>query len=242
VSIQIASEVAISQCISAITKGEIATIAIGPQKKLYHVHKALICHHSDYFRTVYNGRWKEAEDGVALEDVHVGVFNLFVHWLYTQRLPRDDSELVRVTEVVCSSVVAASNMLLEACVFGDRFLAPAFQCIAHNIFIESNKDSPGILYEHVILAYNEFPEDSPMLRFMVHMQCTRWHPDGDVGEEKELQSQLPQRFLLSVMLEYDKLRRAARWPGSLEGSCTYHLHMSEEEMKECRAKINKEDK
>jgi hypothetical protein len=77
-----------SDSISSAARDEVVAIAIGPEKKLYHIHKDLFCHHSEYFRTAYNGRWKEAEDGVVLEDVEVEIFNIFVHWLYAQKLPK----------------------------------------------------------------------------------------------------------------------------------------------------------
>jgi hypothetical protein len=56
--------------------------------KKFHVHKDVICHYSEYFRAAFNGRWIEAEEDVKLEDIDVEVFELFVHWLYAQELPR----------------------------------------------------------------------------------------------------------------------------------------------------------
>jgi hypothetical protein len=41
---------------SSAARGEIVTIAIGSSKKLFHIHKDVICHHSSYFRAAYNGR------------------------------------------------------------------------------------------------------------------------------------------------------------------------------------------
>jgi hypothetical protein len=49
---------------SAAALGEVVTIFIGADVKPYKVYKDLICYHSEYVRTVYNGRWKEAEAGV----------------------------------------------------------------------------------------------------------------------------------------------------------------------------------
>lgn len=43
---------------------------IGPQKKNYYIHKALLMQHSEYFRKALQGPWKEAEEGVVrLDDV-----------------------------------------------------------------------------------------------------------------------------------------------------------------------------
>ncbi|KAF1835098.1 hypothetical protein BDW02DRAFT_455322, partial [Decorospora gaudefroyi] len=114
-------------CISSAAQGQLVTIAIGPEKIPYHIHKDVICHHSEYFRTAYNGRWKEAEEGVTLEDVEIEVFNFFVHWLYTQQLPA-----LRYFHDATDS----NGLLLKTCVFGDRFLAPVFRRLVHNEYAD----------------------------------------------------------------------------------------------------------
>ena len=45
-------------------------LEIGPKHIKYCIHKALLVHHSEYFRNALKGPWKEAEEGVIrLEDV-----------------------------------------------------------------------------------------------------------------------------------------------------------------------------
>jgi hypothetical protein len=39
-------------------------LEIGPDRLKYYVHKALLVHHSEYFRNALKGPWKEAEGGV----------------------------------------------------------------------------------------------------------------------------------------------------------------------------------
>jgi hypothetical protein len=64
---------------SVAAAGEVVTLCIGPDRKLYYVHKQLLCHHSGYFRAAYNGSWKEAEDGITLDFVEPEVFNIFLY-------------------------------------------------------------------------------------------------------------------------------------------------------------------
>lgn len=47
----------------AATDG-IVVVEIGTEQREYHVHKALLTHHSEYFRRALSGSWKEAQEGV----------------------------------------------------------------------------------------------------------------------------------------------------------------------------------
>jgi hypothetical protein len=52
----------------------VVVVEIGAERKKYHVHKALLVHHSEYFAKALNGSWKEAGEGVVkLEDVEPAV-------------------------------------------------------------------------------------------------------------------------------------------------------------------------
>jgi hypothetical protein len=51
-------------------------VSIAPGQKLYHVHKDVICYRSGDLRAAYNGSWKEGEDGVNVDFVEAGVFNM----------------------------------------------------------------------------------------------------------------------------------------------------------------------
>lgn len=47
-------------------------LEIGPDRKTYYIHKALLSQHSNYFRKALQGPWKEAEEGVfTLDDVEL---------------------------------------------------------------------------------------------------------------------------------------------------------------------------
>jgi hypothetical protein len=39
-------------------------VEIGPERKQYELHKALLIHHSEYFSKAFQGSWKEADEGV----------------------------------------------------------------------------------------------------------------------------------------------------------------------------------
>lgn len=88
---------------SLAAKDPTVVIEIGPKAKMYYVHRALLVHHSEYFRKGLQGQWIEAESGTfKLTDVAPAVckyrftsskvsaymcaVNFFVHWLYTGKV------------------------------------------------------------------------------------------------------------------------------------------------------------
>ncbi|KAH6875204.1 hypothetical protein BKA58DRAFT_409709 [Alternaria rosae] len=234
--------------LGAAAQGEIVTVFIGPKKKRYIVHKDVICYHSEYFRAAFNGRWKEFEEGVTLEDVEVKVFNLFVHWLYAKKLPTGSKSLleIAVPDATCGNSLperkSASKLLLMASVFGDRFLAPVFHRLAHNTFVNrfvvESGDHSSLAYEVVIWIYDNLPKGSPLIDLAVELQCVIWEIEDDDEEEKLLWPQLPQEFLLAVMLRQDELKGQECTDIKLN-ACDYHLHASEKEKKACQQNAKK---
>jgi hypothetical protein len=102
---------------------------VGPEQQQYHLHKALLTHHSEYFLRAFNGSWKEAEDRiVTLEDVGPVTFGIFVEWLYTQNMPTFDVfvEMGAPTKAEDRDDDPYITALTQALVFGDRFLAHTF--------------------------------------------------------------------------------------------------------------------
>ncbi|CAD0091122.1 unnamed protein product [Aureobasidium mustum] len=64
------------------------TVCVGPEKKEFGVHKALICKRSTFFDKALNGRSAEANTRIVrLEQVPVPLFSIFVSWLYYGELP-----------------------------------------------------------------------------------------------------------------------------------------------------------
>lgn len=73
---------------SMVTKtNHMITIKVGSGRTTYHVHKALLVHHSGYFRKALQECWKEGRDRcVSLDDLDLDsqAFDVFVDWLYKQ--------------------------------------------------------------------------------------------------------------------------------------------------------------
>jgi hypothetical protein len=63
-----------------MTKG-IVTVKVGTDSVEFHVHKALLVRHSEYFKNALNGSWEEAKENVVtLDDVDSGTCALSYHF------------------------------------------------------------------------------------------------------------------------------------------------------------------
>ena len=52
--------------------GGMVIVEIGQESTKYHMHRALLVHHSEYFRKALEGPWKEADEGVVrIDDVGI---------------------------------------------------------------------------------------------------------------------------------------------------------------------------
>lgn len=68
------------------------TACVGPEKKEFGIHKALICKRSTFFDKALNGRSAEADTRIVrLEQVPVPLFSIFVSWLYYGEITYDAS-------------------------------------------------------------------------------------------------------------------------------------------------------
>ncbi|KAF2998155.1 hypothetical protein E8E13_002460 [Curvularia kusanoi] len=93
--------------------GGIVTVQVGNGVN-YNVHRTLLVSNSDYFERVFNGKWREANDGVVrIEDVESDVFNIFIDWLDSKSIK------LRGSQTVDAAVV-------DALILGDYLLATAF--------------------------------------------------------------------------------------------------------------------
>lgn len=63
----------------------VVVVAIGAERQKYHVHKALLVHHSKYFANALGGAWREGKEGlVTLEDVEPAICKCLCPWFLLQ--------------------------------------------------------------------------------------------------------------------------------------------------------------
>jgi len=62
-------------------------VLVGPSETSFIVHKHLLVKSSEYFAKAISGPWIEAQSGtIKLASENVNVFELFIQWLYRNRI------------------------------------------------------------------------------------------------------------------------------------------------------------
>ncbi|KAF2035578.1 hypothetical protein EK21DRAFT_107099 [Setomelanomma holmii] len=202
--------------IVAAAQGDVVIFEVGPDRKQFRVHAALLVYHSEYFRNALRGPWKEAREGfIPLEDIEPLTFKLFVHWLYTQEMPElHDEEGWR--PVVGMNVWDMDQgwakmllLLVKAYMFGDRFLASRFRREANSAFCTSltcgSLDGP-IRWQTVEYTFANIPPERPILQRIVDEHCQYWEQQDEEDEDLADQQDLPYDFLVRVMKRHSELR------------------------------------
>ncbi|KAF2642245.1 hypothetical protein P280DRAFT_260688 [Massarina eburnea CBS 473.64] len=220
---------------ATLTSGEgIVTVKVGPDQHQqdFQIHKALLTHHSEYFRAALQGEWKEAEDRVVvLDDVEPDVFGIFATWLYTGKVP----DINRERELALENDGKATTAYL-ACIkgyaLGDRIMASAFCQLMNNGFVDI-VDEHGFHVEEVceiaILAFEQLPAHSLLLGFMVEQYFSESYVCGDSSEVIYFEKMFPHEFLLRGMRRFREMQRGDA--PIEEGTRCYHEHTAEEEEK-----------
>lgn len=241
---------------STAAKDGFVVLEIGPQKQRYHLHKALLTHHSEYFNNALNGPWKEAEENVVtLEDVDTIAVDIFVHWLYTQQIPNNDATL-QMSESIPDPKDDDDPITgyTKALVFGDRFLVPVFRRAVHNYIVDTllyddgdgPRDPP--FFTATKYALEHLPSNDKIQELYLDFHCRYWDVEVDSEEFSEesgiaalLEIHLPPALLVRIIARYS-LRATDSdgdwWKTTLKG-CDYHEHLDNQECKDCERKSQK---
>ena len=62
-------------------------VLVGPDKKIFTIHKRLVCQVSSYFDAALNGKFKESvDDEISMPHQEHHLFNHFVEWVYSNQI------------------------------------------------------------------------------------------------------------------------------------------------------------
>ncbi|KAF2625439.1 hypothetical protein BU25DRAFT_345683, partial [Macroventuria anomochaeta] len=224
------------------TSAETVMVEVGPELKKYFVHKPLLTSHSEYFRKALQGSWKEAREGtVSLKDVDARVFKLFVHWIYTNALPKEN-ELDQLTGPY-EPDGQAFWFYINAYVFRDRFLALGFQravqealgSYLNNPFPWDDDSINAVQYAVANIAPHR-----PIFQQLVDYYCFSWRWTDDEGGTKcnaafrsLLQKELPTSFVVRVMWKFRELQQISEGRVVETKARCYIEHGSDKEEKHC---------
>lgn len=182
-----------------------------------------------------------------LDDVEPAVFNVFVDWLYTQKLPPNWSEWKHVMAEKQGDSLTMRNWLLKVYAFADRFVIPTLRTHANRAII-ANCDYYTLANlpccMETAFAFEHLPANDPILDLFVDLYCVYWN-FGYTVEDYGLNNkfwflQLPKELLVRYMIRTGKIRECNDL--AIESKiklhcCSYHDHKSEEEQNRCQEKM-----
>ncbi len=123
----------------------------------------MLCHHSTFFDSALNGRFKEAsEKSVSLPEESESTFAIFVAWLYSQKLiSQEDGR-----DSPCSI-----EELIKLHIFGDKLGMDKLKDDVMSHFIESltglkASETAFKLVSHIVLIYNNTPDGSSLRKLL----------------------------------------------------------------------------
>lgn len=207
----------------------------------------MLKHHSEYFSAALNGSWKEAEENsITLNDIDPKTFEVFVHWLYIQKIATE-GEVDDMLETYPSDEHDDDpyiTVLTKAVVFGDRFLVPDFRKAAQNHIVESilyqdEVRQPAFLYASKY-AFENFSEDHLLCEFFIDvhsrfMKHTEKYMDDIItGWFKE---NLPRTFLVELIGKYSSMVSEQSLDLSRSdyaNYCVYHEHKDNHKRRVCK--------
>ena len=139
----------------------IATVHVGKYCKTFSIHRALLCHHSAFFRAALSGKSMEAEEMmVVLDEDDPRLFTLVYHWMYTGDL---DS-----LELPSRPVHAVLQDLVKLWAFAGKFGMLQLRNHAIDVFHNHTLESWNLVNPHVIsLAYSKKTPNAMLKKFIV---------------------------------------------------------------------------
>jgi hypothetical protein len=197
---------------SAALSGSII-VKVGSEEKKYLVHKALLSHHSGYFRGALSSSFKETDNGVIpLDDVDTEVFDVFVNWIYKDQLPECVKQHTPVS-VACFDPDAQTKMSVRhrTYVLADRLLVPQLKRVLLEVtygdYVRSSRPSFGLVF----YLFNNLSEGDKILQLLIDAHCIRGGVDNyrKHAPMRHLEM-LPARFMVGVMHKLQDLSRLER--------------------------------
>ncbi|KAF2256253.1 hypothetical protein BU26DRAFT_17616 [Trematosphaeria pertusa] len=178
---------------------------------------------------------------VELEDIVPAVFNLFIDWLYSQKISIPDEVNINVGEKAIDCIQGNEYHMLAIMLYAlaNRFLVRDLtrsmnRLLVADYAVKATRPSLDI----IIFAFGNLRSSDTILDLLVDFHCCAWHPWlRDYEEEAKLEKELPHDFLLRVMHAHACSNEAARLqtPGDLV-PCDYHEHDTLAEWKACEYK------
>ncbi|CAO2658419.1 Nn.00g061420.m01.CDS01 [Neocucurbitaria sp. VM-36] len=155
-----------------------ATVLIGRDEEKFIIHEELLTYHSDFFRAALTGTFKEAEEkSVRLKYEDTNTFEVFVHWLYHQRLPNEDdvNGIYQIWAGQSDNGEEIRNNLIYLYLFCEKYNVRELRIMTmtslYDLLHDPAKDCPLPSAGNVRFVFENLRESSPLCDFLVDGQC-----------------------------------------------------------------------
>jgi len=171
-----------------------------------------------------------------LDDIEPPEFNVFVEWLYTQKLPADGKSWNTIANQSKSDLLGMLRLKLY--VLADRLIVPSLHRLLNRAIVNVSRIyyvSPPP-YENIIYAFQHLPPSDSILDYFIDIFYMGWDSDIHDRSGEDNFSDLPQDFLLRLLTKMGKERKRSKYrQQSLYklDVCSYHAHASDEERASC---------
>ncbi|KAF2112097.1 hypothetical protein BDV96DRAFT_169024 [Lophiotrema nucula] len=177
-------------CLSDVYNTPVITIIAGRDDSTgeFSMHRGLLCFHSEYFRNMLNGGFKErGSTSLIIQEVDVETFQLFFDWAYTGELGAKGS---------LASGMLAWDDLLKAYLFADYHIAETFNNLVVDSFFLKWENNWGLPTLHVKTLYDSTTEDDPLRKLFVDLCVETW----PINNLEKTRAPYPAHFLLELLM------------------------------------------
>ncbi|KAG9666959.1 hypothetical protein KCU95_g18048, partial [Aureobasidium melanogenum] len=194
--------------------GAVVTIEVGPENKAFIIHEDLLFFYSDYFRTAFKGSFREANEGkLSLPEESTKTFYIFNSFIYTGQLRDMDSVI---------GIELRAYTLCALWIFGDKYLAPAFQNTVIDHLVERTEKVQKPLDKLMTYIYEGTLVDAPLRKLVVD-----WQVYGGNPTTKETLSHWPAEAVTDLAIanagRQCKHFNSKKLPQDRD-RCHYHVH------------------
>jgi hypothetical protein len=163
-----------------------------------------------------------------LPDVDPSVFDVFVDWMYTQKLPQLPGLLPATEGWDCLLMVQCFDFSIE-------YGAAAFGEAVNNAFVDT-VFTKGLNphYDTIMFAYDNIVDSElPLMRLLVDFQVTKFGQHDCFAMDGSVAERMPVAFWVKMMERYARVRNDHFVDGGMELQGLYHTHREDEEREAC---------
>ena len=208
----------------------IVTVIVGEKKRVFKIHKNLLCSSSEFFKATLDGKFKEAEEReINLEEEDPQTFERVVLWIYSGSLLEKNE----------TSTTLGYADLLKIYVFAEARCMTELQNDTIDVIIRRvQKSRLVIILCAEVSLYMTTTNSSPIRRLAADMVAC----NGELQEAEWKMFNWPKQALMDLALAFWRSRKAGYYGQRVDWwvcRCDYHIHAPTESR--CAANIRNPD-